>query len=409
MSLNNLDEPVKRDRSNSISDMTMNTLYSGENTQWSFENETVQLSQALVDSQLGHESHNQSSEQSVVIANRMVRLLEVLPGGVVVLDGRGIIQQCNAAAIDLLGEPLEGCRWSIIIKRAFAEKNSESHDIALKDGRLVHISTSPLDGEPGQIILLHDVTETRQLQVKVAHLKRLSAMGEMAARLAHQIRTPLSSALLYIAPLLKEGTQASIQQRFAKKLHTSISHMERLVQDMLAFSRGDMAMTAAVSTNELLSSVVQAFDSQSDEHNIALKIHNSAKTKCVYGSKDALTSALTNLVNNARLACEQQGEINIYAELIEDTSGKHFIEISVEDDGVGIPIKEQKKVLDPFYTTRSSGTGLGLAVVQSIATAHKGSLWFASDEGEGSTFCLRLPLYQTADDFALKAQKQRGN
>ncbi len=406
MSLSILEETTSDDTSNSLSQKTLRNTHAHRTAKWSFENGTVQLTQALVDSQ--SQADIQSPEQAMVIANRMVRLLEVLPGGVVVLDGAGVIQQCNAAAIELLGEPLEGCRWSAIIKRAFAVQNSESHDVALKDGRLVDISTSPLDGEPGQIILLHNVTETRQLQVKVAHLKRLSAMGEMAARLAHQIRTPLSSALLYIAPLLKEGTQASIQQRFAKKLHASISHMERLVQDMLAFSRGDMAMTAAVSTIDLLAAVEQGFDSQADEHNIKLTLHNSAKTGLVYGSKDALTSALTNLVNNARLACEKQGEINIYAELVEESQDKQFIEISVEDDGIGIPLHEQKKILAPFYTTRSSGTGLGLAVVQSIATAHKGSLWFASDEGEGSTFCLRLPLYRPEEAFVLNTQKQGG-
>jgi two-component system sensor histidine kinase FlrB len=350
-------------------------------------------------------SNDYIDDKLIHSATRMTRLLAVLPGGVIVLNGDGVIQQSNAAATELLGKPLDGQAWTIIIERAFRPQVNDGHDISLKDGRLVHISTSPLESEPGQIVLVNDVTETRQLQQQVSHLQRLSSMGEMAAQLAHQIRTPLSTALLYVAPLLKENTEPQLIQRFAKRLHNSISHMERLVKDMLAFSRGDMAETAPVLLQDLLAGVEQQFRSQSDIENIHLEIHDGAKGTYVYGSKDALTSALNNLVNNARLACEANGEIIIFADIIKDEENTAYIDISVEDDGVGIAEADQDKILTPFFTTRSSGTGLGLAVVKSIAKAHKGELLFESYEGEGSTFCLRLPLYQPADNFMLTAQK----
>lgn len=350
---------------------------------------------------------NDIDEQLSRSVNRMARLLAVLPGGVIVLNGQGVIEQSNAAAAILLGQSLQGQAWTTVIERAFRPQANDGHDMSLNDGRLVHISTSPLEGEPGQIVLVNDVTETRQLQQKVSHLQRLSSMGEMAARLAHQIRTPLSSALLYVAPLLKENTDPQLTQRFAKRLHNSISHMERLVKDMLAFSRGDMAATAPVLLQDLLTSVEQQFRSQSDLENVQLEIQDAVDGLYVYGSKDALTSALNNLVNNARLACKANGYVTIFADRIQGEDNKDYIEISVEDDGVGISKADQDKILTPFFTTRSSGTGLGLAVVKSIAKAHKGELWFESDEGEGSTFCLRLPLYQPADDFMLTAQKIR--
>jgi len=348
-----------------------------------------------------------SSDSMMRSAMRMTRLLAVLPGGVIVLNGNGIIQQSNAAAAELLGTPLEGQLWTTIIERAFRPQINDGHDMSLNDGRLVHISTSPLEGEPGQIVLVNDVTETRQLQQQVSHLQRLSSMGEMAARLAHQIRTPLSSALLYVAPLLKDNTDPQLTQRFAKRLHNSISHMERLVKDMLAFSRGDMAETAPVLLQDLLASVEQQFRSQSDSENVYFEIQDTAEGAYVYGSKDALTSALNNLVNNARLACDGDGEVIVFADIIQDDDNVMYVEISVEDNGVGIAQADQDKILTPFFTTRSSGTGLGLAVVKSIAKAHKGELWFESDEGEGSTFCLRLPRYQPADNFMLTAQKLR--
>lgn len=340
-----------------------------------------------------NQEHKAKAEQANRLANRMAQLLEVLPGGVIVLNGEGKVQQCNAVAINMLGEPLQNEHWASVIQRAFAPKADNSPDIALLDGRLVHISTSPLKDEPGQIVLLNDVTETRRLQLKVSHLQRLSAMGEVAARLAHQIRTPLSSAMLYLSPLMKEDTAPTLRQNFAKKLHNSITHMEGLIKDMLAFSRGDMASTAPVSVNDLCGTVEQQFLSQQGAENFDLQVDNPLDNAYVYGSQDAIASAINNLLNNARTACGEQGEVSIFVEELEDDNAMEWIEISVEDNGVGIAPADQEKILTPFFTTRSSGTGLGLPVVKSIVKAHRGTLWFASDQGEGSTFCIRLPKY----------------
>ena len=343
---------------------------------------------------LNRHKQNQQFEHASRLAGRLTRLLEVLPGGVVVLDAEGAIQQSNSVAIDLLGEPLEGEKWSQVIQRAFSPQEHDGHNVSLKDGRLLHISTNPLDGEPGQIVLLQDVTETHKLQQKISHLQRLSAIGEMAARLAHQIRTPLSSALLFLAPLLKEETDAKLKQRFATRLHESISHMEQLVKDMLAYSRGDMTVSSPVAVNELLIAVEQQFNAHPESKIFQLEIQNNVENGYVYGCKEALTSAINNLVSNARQACEIEGELTIFVESVDDEDGAECIEIGVEDNGIGIAEEEQDKVLTPFFTTRSSGTGLGLAVVQSIVKAHKGELWFESELGEGSTFCVRLPKYQ---------------
>lgn len=327
-------------------------------------------------------------------ASRMSRLLSVMPAGVVVIDGQGRIQDCNPAAIKLLGEPLSGERWIDIIQRAFQPRPEDGHDVSLRDGRLVHISTNPLEGEPGQIVLLHDVTETRQLQQKVSHMQRLSAMGEVAARLAHQIRTPLSSAMLYLSPLLKANGETATQRRFAERLHDSLSHMEQLVRNMLAFSKGDMAAPAPVNIDALFEEVARQFHSSASQDDCQLTVINNTNDGYIFGSQPALVSAINNLINNAREACRADGKISLSADFIEDEQQQQFIEISIEDNGIGIEEADFDKILQPFYTTRSAGTGLGLAVVQSIIKAHKGIMWLDSDLGEGSTFCLRLPVYR---------------
>src|SRR5690606_13169564 len=123
--------------------------------------------------------------------------LDILPGGVVVLDGRGRVIEANPLALELLGEPLLGVFWREVIQRSFAPRADDGHEISLQDGRRLSLATRSLAGEPGQLILLTDLTETRRLQDELARHARLSALGRMVASLAHQIRTPLSTALLY--------------------------------------------------------------------------------------------------------------------------------------------------------------------------------------------------------------------
>lgn len=351
-------------------------------------------------SHISAEQTKQASSQAQAdqLANRHSRLLAVLPAGVVVLDGSGFIQEANEAAVSLLGEPLSGERWVNVIERAFDPKPSDGHDVSLKDGRLVHISTNPLGHEPGQIILLQDVTDTRTLQSKVSHLQRLSTIGEVTARLAHQIRTPLSSAMLYLSPLLKEGADEQVKQRFALRVKESLSHMEQLIRDLLSFSRGNMAAPSPVALQELLSQLEQQFSAQNDveSSDVRLTISNNVNDGYIYGSQSALISAITNLLNNARQACEPHGHIEVKADYAINEENEQCISISVSDNGEGMSASVLNKVLTPFYTTRSNGTGLGLAVVQSIVKAHRGHLTIESEPKKGSSVTMFFPLYTSA-------------
>lgn len=349
-------------------------------------------------SHISAEQTKQATSQADQLANRHSRLLAVLPAGVVVLDGSGYIQEANEAAISLLGEPLSGERWVNVIERAFDPKPSDGHDVSLKDGRLVHISTNPLGHEPGQIILLQDVTDTRSLQSKVSHLQRLSTIGEVTARLAHQIRTPLSSAMLYLSPLLKEGADEQVKLRFASRVKESLSHMEQLIRDLLSFSRGNMAAPSPVALEDLLSQLEQQFSAQNDvdNHDVTLTITNEVNDGYIYGSQSALISAITNLLNNARQACEKSGHVEVKAEYTINEEDEQCISISVNDNGEGMSASVLNKVLTPFYTTRSNGTGLGLAVVQSIVKAHRGNLTIESEPKKGSSVTLFFPLYTSS-------------
>ena len=152
------------------------------------------------------------TEELGAARNERSRLLAVLPGGVVVLDDKGVVQTVNPAAQNFFSEnpdeeleSLEGRNWSDILKQYqdIEERVSESlaNDLVLKSGKILELSSSETDA--GMILLFSDVTETRKLQHHTNQNRRLASMGEMAASLAHQVRTPLAAALLYIAHLEK--------------------------------------------------------------------------------------------------------------------------------------------------------------------------------------------------------------
>src|SRR3990172_3700468 len=163
------------------------------------------------------------------LADRIGRLLDALPAGVVVIAGEGHVSLANPVARELLGEPLERAAWRDVIARAFAPRPGDGHDVTLARGRIVNIATRPLPAESGQIVLLTDLSETRRLQETIARSQRLSAMGEMLATLAHQIRTPISSALLSLGNLVNSRADAQGRDRAVARIGERLRHLERLV------------------------------------------------------------------------------------------------------------------------------------------------------------------------------------
>ena len=321
------------------------------------------------------------------VANRLQSLLHALPGGVVVIDAEGKVQEHNPAAEALLGEPLLGLPWADIIQRAFAPRNDDGHDVSLVDGRKVNISTCPLASEPGQILLITDVTEIRHLQDRLGQQQRLAAMGKMAASLAHQIRTPLSSALLYVSNLKRHILPDHERFVLAEKMTSRLRHLEQLIEDMLLYSRDGKTGEEFFTSEALLDELYQCLESHLEITKTTFVKSNKAKELSLHGNRQMLLSALTNLAMNAMQAMKENGRLEVIIQEIENQAV-----ISLKDNGPGIPLELQQQIFDPFYTTRTQGTGLGLAVVKAVATAHGGDVKLVSTPGKGSIFNIVLPI-----------------
>ncbi|MDJ0861389.1 MAG: ATP-binding protein [Gammaproteobacteria bacterium] len=349
------------------------------------EDKVVQLNHELAQARDERRLELQQKER---LASRLGLLLEALPGGVVLLDANGIVQECNPAARELLGEPLHGDLWRDVVARAFTPRPDDGHDVSLRSGRRVNIATCSLGAEPGQVLLINDVTETRRLQEQLSQLRRLSAMGEMAASLAHQVRTPLASALLYAGNLGRTDLEPDARQRFGDKLRGVLGHLEKLVKDMLSFARKGSFAVEDVSMRDLESGLRQMLETGMERTTGEYELRNSAGDCTIQGNREALVSACRNLVENAIQSGGDVVHVGIHLSRPSPTT----VEIRVADDGQGISPEVRERLFDPFFTTRSGGTGLGLSVVQAVVQSHGGTVTVDSEPGKGSSFSLQLPV-----------------
>lgn len=321
-------------------------------------------------------------------AGQLYAIFKALPTGVLLLDGAGVITRANPAAIALLGEPLEGELWRRVITRCFEPREDDGHEISLGDGRRVQLSTQPLPDQPGQLVFITDLTETRKLQDRINQMKRLSALGNMAASLAHQIRTPLSAAMLYAANLANRTLKPESRNQFQQKLMARLQDLEKQINDILLFARnGDNQVVTPISVQELLAEVQAGAEAFCTQQGCELHMVVADPDLYLLANSCALSGAINNLIANA----QQAGATSLLVSAVR--SGAR-VEMRVIDNGKGIPAHQLSQIFEPFFTTRSQGTGLGLAVVQSVTRAHQGEVSVASVPGEGTCFTLSLPLHQ---------------
>lgn len=360
----------------------------------SYRNLENKVSQLKTDLSEEESQRRQQFQEKEKIANRLSTLLDILPAGVVLLDENGKVTESNPAAKALLGEPLDGLAWLEVIKRCFSPKHDDGHEVSLKDGRRVRIETRSMQSGQGQLILLSDLTETRLLQEKVSRTERLSSLGRMMASLAHQIRTPLSTAMLYAGHLTQPDFDESLRVPIAEKLLSRLTHLEHQIRDMLVFAKGDSRLAEKLEIDEFIMALKQAAEPVCQNAGVKCDWSISAISGDIMCNKETLVGACLNLINNSIEAGAHSKKSDLSIHVSIDSEPHNKIQLKVKDNGPGIPSSSLSKVFEPFYTTKQQGTGLGLAVVQAVVKAHKGDFKVKSTK-HGVTASVILPTYSS--------------
>ncbi len=346
---------------------------------------------------------------------RIRAILETAVDGIVTLNERGIIESVNAAVEKLFGyteNEVIGKNISILMPSPYREehdtylanylKTGEKKIIGIgrevvaqrKDGTTfpIRLSVSEffLSGKKMFTGIVHDISEEKALQQQILHSERLAIIGKMAAKVAHEVRNPLSSISLN-AEMLDEEIQDQNSNKEAKSLLKAmireIDRVTLLTDEYLQFSRLPESLPIKANLNLLIKEMLELLAEELKQKNIKLTSKGLSKEFQVRFDRAQLRRVFLNIIRNAIESMPDPGTLNIWTEQNRETAI-----IGIQDSGHGIPEDKVHEIFNPFFTTKDFGTGLGLAISQQIIHEHKGKIYCESKIGQGTTFRIELPL-----------------
>jgi two-component system sensor histidine kinase SenX3 len=234
--------------------------------------------------------------------------------------------------------------------------------------------------------VIDDVTDRRRLE---------AVRRDFVANISHELKTPVGALGLLAETLLSEDDPA-VARRLAERLLDEAFRVGRTIDDLLALSQieaDEVGLRDEVPVHLFIAEAVERVRPAAEQHDISIQVEEPAARLVVLGDRRQLVSATYNLLDNAVKYSDPGSTVEVRAR----TDGQ-WIELSVEDHGIGIPRRDLERVFERFYrvdrarSRETGGTGLGLAIVRHVASNHSGEVRVESREGEGSTFTLRLPV-----------------
>lgn len=366
------------------------------------------------------------TEQTVALAETRA-ILDAAVDGIIIIDESGIIETVNPAACRLFGYPREAlighsvnrlmnpgdrarhdgylARYlvtgeaSIIgIGREVIGRTASGEDIPL----YLAVSDIRLDGRRRFAGILRNLTEqhaTREAlasqREKLAHVGRLSTMGEMTASIAHEINQPLTAISMYAQASLKllerEGSRDKVRDAL-EKLNVQSLRAGAVIERIQRFARTQETTKELIGINELVTDLLKLAGSDARMHAIDLNLELAEGLPRLFADPIQIQQVVLNLIRNGidamnEIGCRNGHTIRIATRLVDG-----WVELSVSDQGPGVADNQVELVFTPFHTTKKEGMGMGLSICRSIISEHGGELRFHNNDGPGACFYFRLPL-----------------
>jgi two-component system, NtrC family, sensor histidine kinase AtoS len=266
-----------------------------------------------------------------------------------------------------------------------------------RDGRafLAHVQVLPVlvgDRLEAVLILLRDLSEHEQFQVRNEQLEQRAMLGEVTAIFAHEVRNPINNISTGLQLMAMNLPEEDPNQDQIQRMSTDCNRLTHLMQSVLSFSRSPDNKIEPVNLAELLPSLLDRWRPRLVRLNVQHRIQTGTTNATVDGDLRALEQVFNNLISNAVQAMsESGGTLSIHLRPVNDPGDRPQVEVSVSDDGPGIADEIRERIFEPFFTTNRNGTGLGLAIAKRIITKHKGTITVSSVPG-GTVFQVLLPL-----------------
>jgi len=356
-----------------------------------------------------------SLREKAEVQNYLKTILESLPCGVLVLDEGGRLTLCNPVASQLLDLPRtrpartrnkgftlqETPLHEYFEASASAETGKREVEISfLSQGGMLVLAASgtPLKDSSGRRIgtlhIIRDITEIKALEEQGKRGERLSAMGEMAVELAHEIRNPLGSIELFASLLEKELPAGGDLRRWAENIRIGSRSLNNIVSNMLHFANPMSPSFRSVSVHDVIHEVLGFTDLIMKQRGVSVQKNLDATDAVISADRELMKQVILNLILNAMQAMPSKGCLTIGTRCVGQLPGGApcpGLELSIQDTGLGIPPENLGRIFDPFFTTNKNGTGLGLSVVHQIVDRHSGFIQVNSTVNVGTTFTLVFP------------------
>jgi two-component system, sporulation sensor kinase E len=328
-------------------------------------------------------------------------IVETASDGILAVDEGDFIESANPAA-----EKIFGCHVKELVGRkartlfpwpcvdAASEVEAQRLD-GVKFPMEIAVSMARLSDREVSIAVVRDITERKRLENAKLQAERLAMIGTMTAKVAHEIRNPLGSIKLNLDLVRKEIDRLSATSQHAPKesrelidaLRAEAGRIQRVIEEYLQFARLPKPKPQPVVLNELLDRKLGFLQASFDEAKVRLRREFDPHTPDVLADEEQLWQAVLNLIRNALDAMPGGGTLTVRTH-----AESRYAELQIADTGEGMTAEQVRQLFVPFFSTKSNGTGLGLAMAQQIVAEHGGRIECTSVVGEGTTFTLRLPL-----------------
>jgi PAS domain S-box-containing protein len=355
---------------------------------------------------------NELLRQSLSERNRLAHylnnILESLDTGVIVTDQTGRINVFNLAA-----EKYTGVKSAEALGRQYHEvihlesaKIEEANRLAAGEsisGEIVllpsetraipaaysvaRLRETGSDAQPGLVLILYNLTEIKKLEDHVKRMSTLAALGEMAATVAHEIRNPLAGISGFTALLLRDIEPNSDARRLVEKINAGVKSLNATVGSLLDYTRSITPEMVETDPAKIVENALSDFRTEPESQNQTFEIQVGSRQLRAILDPQLFRLVVFNLLKNAAQACPSGGKVRV--SIGRADSGA--LRISVEDEGPGIPADTMEKMFVPFYTTKTNGTGLGLATVKKLTELHGGRVIAQNRPDGGAIFTIEIP------------------
>jgi signal transduction histidine kinase len=360
--------------------------------------------------------------QDAKIYNDM--LVDNLASGVIAADSAGMVTVFNREAqritqrdtASILGQPstvLPDMLAALLSSTLTQAQGQRDQDMVLArpsngEGTPIRVSSSVFFSHTGEILgaflVINDLTTIKQLELQVRRTDRLASLGTLAAGMAHEIKNPLVSIKTFTQLLPERYEDDDFRQTFFSLVGGEVKRIDRIVNQLLRFSRPAKPNLTATRLHEVIDSALKLMTQQLRQKNISLTLSLDASSDSIRADGDQLSQALINLFLNAIEAMTDGGRLTVRTKGVNPNGFSNAftserlvppqIEVTIQDTGEGIPAEAITHIFDPFFTTKDQGTGLGLSVAHGIVHEHNGIIDAKSEPGQGTTFTILLPLLQ---------------